>query len=195
MSRLDLTDYLVHWVGRGESQEEAFERLNKIVQEGRLLGGIRDRKGQHITICFSESPPELFHKIRGRYNLFGVQLPKLWAFTKGGRPAIYGRDEEYEDLPETHQWRHVRYEPDNSDFRDFTWEREWRILTEELELPRDSTVIVVPDERWGNELEERHQQREWDRIREEALLVPGYELQEPTPFPYQWKVFDSGDSC
>lgn len=40
------------------------------------------------------------------------------------------------------RYRHVRYEPDRG--IDHTWEREWRIRTDELILDPKQTLVVIP---------------------------------------------------
>jgi hypothetical protein len=89
-----------------------------------------------------------------RYKPFGVMVPKKWLFSKGGRPVIYQPDAEYEFLHDSQKYRHKRYEPDEG--FDFTWEREWRVLTPSLELDPDVTSVVVPDRRWEEWFQKRH---------------------------------------
>lgn len=50
---------------------------------------------------------------------------------------LYQSEEEYTALPQSLQWRHVRYDPFARPPVDFTWEREWRV-------PRD--VAISPEE-------------------------------------------------
>jgi len=76
-------------------------------------------------------------------------VTKEWIFKEGGRPVIYQTDEEFNELPETHRWRHVRYDPLSDPPIDFTWEREWRINCEELHFDSDVASIVVPDDHWA----------------------------------------------
>src|SRR5262245_35390730 len=128
--RLDLTENLIHFI-RGETDEEVYGKLRQILDERRLLGRTGHIKGGFQCVCFSESPLALvrdgFVNKHGttRYPTCGIMVPKTWLFERGGRPVIYQPDEEFDDLPESHRWRHVRFEPLNG--VDFTWEREWRI--------------------------------------------------------------------
>jgi hypothetical protein len=46
----------------------------------------------------------------GKYRPLGICLPKRWVFAQRGRPVTYQPDAEFDDLSETHKWRHVRYE-------------------------------------------------------------------------------------
>jgi hypothetical protein len=48
-------------------------------------------------------------------------------------------------------WRHVTYNPlSGTDWRDFSWEREWRLKSEILDLSSTKPVIVVPNKKWKN---------------------------------------------
>lgn len=67
---------------------------------------------------------------------------KKWAFKRGGRPVIYGPEDEKQLLPQAMQWRHVTYTPDY----DFMWMREWRIPTAKLSLDPEETLVVVPND-------------------------------------------------
>lgn len=80
---------------------------------------------------------------------------KAWLFDIGGRPVIYQSDSEFELLHDDQKYRHVRYEPANN--VDFTWEREWRILTDELPLDPDVATIVVPNRDWERRILEQHE--------------------------------------
>jgi hypothetical protein len=105
-----------------------------------------------MCVCFTEAPlaemASLFASAAMldeaqalRYEPFGVGVPKDWLFRTGGRSVIYQSDAEYELLPDDFRWRHCRYEPPDIDF---TWEREWRIRTERLDLERAQTWVFVP---------------------------------------------------
>ena len=50
-----MSPYLIHFTS-GESNQQAFETLQKIIGERRLLAGSRMTKGQHPCVCFSEAP-------------------------------------------------------------------------------------------------------------------------------------------
>jgi hypothetical protein len=107
-----------------------------------------------------------------RYKPFGVMVSKSWLFSQGGRPVIYQPDEEFELLHESQRFRHVRYEPNapSPDRRvDFTWEREWRILIDELPLVPDQTTVVVPTRVW----EEWFQGKHMEGVSRRALVTSG----------------------
>lgn len=188
MPRADLSKDLIHWI-KCATNEEAFDVLRRIVQEQRLLGGDGHIRGGYTCVCFSEAPETTFHDVTGRYRPFGIRVSKRWAFSQGGRPVIYQTDDEYEQLPEGHRWRHVRYEPDSDPPTDFSWEREWRLQTDELILPPGEARIIVPDESWAEGLEEEHAGDEEYRIQMEAMNYgEEYLMQTPAPFSYPFSV-------
>jgi len=163
MPRADLSEHLVHWI-KGETEADAFAVLRKIVSEQRLLGGNGFIRDGYICVCFTEAPESAFHQILGRYRPFGIRVSKKWLFAQGGRPVIYSSANEYELIPETLRWRFVRYEPNAEPPIDFSWEREWRIHTNELLLPPEEVTVVVPHENYAHELEAEHFYHEHERI-------------------------------
>jgi len=125
----------------------AFEVLRKILRERQLLGGLGYIKGTTPCVCFSEAPiAELVNLFRLassslRYRPYGVAVQRSWLFNQGGRPAIYQPAADYERLDPSIQWRHSTFEPP---YKDFTWEREWRIARDRLVLEPQNTLVVVP---------------------------------------------------
>ena len=112
-------------------------------------------------MCFSEAPLSVLTQSFAqpapagmRYAPFGVIVAKSWLFERGGRPVIYQAEAEYEALPEALRYRHVRYEPSLS--IDFTWEREWRIHTPQLDLVPEQTTFVVPTRQWVRRFHQEH---------------------------------------
>jgi len=190
MPRADLSNEIIHWI-KGDCNEEAFEVMRRIVTEQRLLGGTGHIKGEYCCVCFTEAPQDTFHNVIGRYRPFGIQLSKQWIYAQGGRPVIYQTDEEFYQLPESHKWRHVRYEPDAEPPIDFSWEREWRIQLDELCLPPGKARIIVPHEDWALALEREHIDNEEDRIQMEAVVYGDeWLLQNPQPFYYAYSVIN-----
>jgi hypothetical protein len=128
--------------------------LENILLERRLVGSNAYIRGGHRCVCFTEAPisevVSLFRLselaaeggLRPKYEPYGVAVTKEWLFARGGRPAIYQSDAEYELLPEAIRYRHVRYDPTAG--IDFTWEREWRLCADELQLEPQHTLVVVP---------------------------------------------------
>jgi len=148
--RPDIAYSLIHFT-RGEGQNSAYESLRKIVKERRLLGSDRMIRGGYPCICFSEAPYDLLtcgltnSDGYGRYSGYGLIFSKQYIFDLGGRPVIYQPDCEYDMLPDSHRWRHVRF--DLSDPKvDFTWEREWRVQSSAMSFTKNDLSIVLPDD-------------------------------------------------
>jgi hypothetical protein len=120
-------------------------------------------RGRFNCVCFSEAPIEDLSQglvnpnYYSSYSPFGIMIPKKWLFSQGGRPVIYGSEDEYDQLPESHRWRHMRYEPCAEPPIDFTWEREWRIHIESLPFDPSVAWIVVQDDFWAQELVDEHE--------------------------------------
>lgn len=164
MKRLDITEDLVHFI-KGAELADAFTTLQKILRERRMLGGTGFIRGQYPCVCFSEAPvgylgyaltqPTL-HPVR--YQPIGLIVAKSWLFDHGGRPIIYQNGAEFSELPEHLRWRHVRYEPNAHPPIDFTWEREWRIRTENLPIDPSCITIVLPTREIVDSLLRIHEQ-------------------------------------
>lgn len=174
MIRDDLSDKLVH-LTRGEPDQIAADQFLSILKEKQLRGGIGEIKGQHRCVCFSEAPLQKLAFILStpsvhgmRYKPFGIMVSKQWLFERGGRPVIYQPDKEYKQLPEDLQYRHVKYEPNKG--VDFTWEREWRICVDALDLEPSHTTVVVPNRRW----EEWFQNAHAAMLSRRALVTHGF---------------------
>ena len=157
--RDDIGSRLVH-LTKGEPDQAAAQVFLAIVEERQLRGGTGCIKGGHRCICFSEAPvSKLSHILANpmahsmKYKPFGVMVEKSRLFQRGGRPVIYKAEAEYELLHETQRFRHVTYEPGSVDF---TWEREWRICSDELELDLGGATLVVPNRAWEQWAQDQH---------------------------------------
>ena len=149
--RDDLTTRLIH-LTKGENLDETAERFVNILVTKSLLGNEIDVRGSFKCVCFSETPISKIAQVANTassdtsnkfgYAPFGVKVTKQWLFEKGGRPAIYGPEDKYSLLPEQLAYRFVKYNPPKVDY---TWEREWRIRSEKLELDPVHTTLIVPD--------------------------------------------------
>ena len=174
MIRDDLSDRLIH-LTRGPTYDGAAKVLLAILEEKRLLGGTGRIKGGFRCVCFSEAPISQLSRILAnpmahemRYKPFGVMVSTAWLFDAGGRPVIYQPDSEFELLHNDQKYRHSRYEPANN--VDFTWEREWRMLTDELPLDPDVATVVVPNRDWERRILKPHEDKIWRRA---ALGIGG----------------------
>jgi hypothetical protein len=143
--RGDLSSRLIH-LTRGDTARQAIASFLSIVRGGRLNGGTGHVRGGYRCVCFSEAPIAVIAQMvanqDSRYAPLGVMVDKTWLFAQGGRPVIYQPESEFDALPEDIRYRHVRYDPVSG--VDVTWEREWRIRTDSLELDPRATTFVVP---------------------------------------------------
>lgn len=127
--------------------------LQKILSDGKLIGTSNWTYG-YPCVSFTEAPIQEFNSIfslvdiasaedeRPRYEPYGIAVTKEWLFEQGGRPVIYDHPSGIEELSDSQKYRFVPYDPVNG--TDFTWEREWRINTESLELDPKHTLVVLP---------------------------------------------------
>jgi len=196
MSHTDISNFLIHFT-KGESQEEAFRRLQKIVLERTLIGTGTLIKGGYHCICFSEAPITSLESglvnpnYYSRYSPFGILVTKAWLYQRGGRPVIYESNEEYYSLPDSTKWRHMVYDPCRNPPIDFSWEREWRIQCEYLHFERNEASIVLPDESWANRLINEHESKQkwklWQYrlIFDELLAQMHYEMDYET---FKWNI-------
>jgi hypothetical protein len=192
MGRTDVSDFLIHFT-RGDS-EEAFGTLRKIIRDRGLLGSSNCIKGGFSCVCFSEAPPESLPdglvnpRNYLKYSPFGVMVQKRWLYSQGGRLVIYQSQTEYEMLPNELRWRHVRYEPDKKPPIDFSWEREWRIHCDSLNIDPGVASVILPDTSWANRLFYEHErEQEWKL--EEYSLIFDEDFARNFYQPFVWKVF------
>jgi hypothetical protein len=139
--------------GSTSMPSSAFAVLNKIIAEGKLQATSTWTYGYNC-VCFTEAPITEFNAIfsliaiaaskqeRPRYEPYGIAVSKKWLFQQGGRPVIYDRPDALSSLPENMKYRFVPYDPENG--IDYTWEREWRIETDALNLDPQNTLVIVP---------------------------------------------------
>ena len=189
MSRNDISDFLIHFT-KGESLEDAFRCLQKIIAERTLLGSGRMIRGGYPCVCFSEAPLGALQNglinpgFYSQYSPFGVLVHKQWLFQHGGRPVIYGLESEFLELPESHRWRHMRYEPPAVDF---SWEREWRIQCASLTFDRTTSSLVVPDDAWAQHLVQLHEHEQEYRVMQYSLILDDT-LAQLYYEPFQWNI-------
>jgi len=159
MNRLDLSTRLIHFT-RGETPEDASGTFRSILQQGALKGSSRDIRGGFNCVCFTEAPLSALAQVLAvdesmmRYAPLGVAVGREWLFERGGRPVIYQTNDEYELLDESQKYRHVRYEPTRG--CDYTWEREWRIRSDRLQLNPYEATFIVPTRKWVDEYQMQH---------------------------------------
>lgn len=190
--RPDVAANLLHLL-RGDSRGDAFDALRAVVA-GRCVSG--STEGIHDgsrCVSFAEAPIRQLREVfrwsaerDARIQPFGVLLGKDYLFALGGRPVIYQPDAEYEELPASLQYRHVRYDPITVPPIDFTWEREWRQRADVLHLEPERCCIVVASEVDRAALFMEHAEREELRLEALGPAVGGSladEMAESFPWP------------
>lgn len=156
--RRDIQDYLVHFT-RGIDKGSPFDVLLKILEEARIVGSSNFIKGGRRCICFSEAPliehissfniSAINDEVQTRYTPFGLLFKKEFIFQNGGRPAIYQPDSDYNLLHGDLKYRHVTFEVGGVDF---TWEREWRMQSDELKFDFSDIHVLVPSNDYAEDL-------------------------------------------
>lgn len=193
MSREDISEYLIHFT-KGDDEHAAFDRIRTILAEQRLVGSSNNIRGGHKCVCFSEAPLAALEKgllnssAYSRYSPFGILFNKIWIYEQGGRPVIYQLRDEYEQLPESHSWRHVTYDPVSKPTVDFTWEREWRISAEELRFDGSHAAVVVPNGMWADRLVKAHDRDERFRVLE-YMQIMDEEIAISYQKDFEWFIF------
>lgn len=171
--RDDLSNKLIH-LTKGESTDdkknrgEALTILGKILKTKKLLGGNGFIKGGYKCVCFSEAPISKLSQIislrdrkKFKYQPYGIIFDKAEIYSKGGRPVIYGPTSDYDQLPPSMKYRHVRFELSKKDVIDLTHEREWRIKTDAIDLSPKNVTVIVPDRRAKRVLEKKYSDDRW----------------------------------
>jgi hypothetical protein len=193
MSRHDISPYLVHFT-KPNGERNALDVLQVILNGSTLVGGTNAIRGNFRCVCFTEAPLKAVARALlnehgyTRYSPFGVMLEKRYIYDLGGRPVIYGATEEYDLLPDSMKWRHVRFEPTAAAPVDFTWEREWRLRQDALAFDAVIASIVVPTAADAARLREAH-------LREQDVLVQRYSQIMEVEFAEQyreecpWRIF------
>jgi hypothetical protein len=191
-TRIDLSDKLIHFT-KGDSGEDAFAVLQRIIAERRLIAGNGMIKGGYQCLCFTEAPiraiTEAFVKRVQfeRYSAFGIMFEKSWIYDRGGRPVIYQPDSDFALLPEQLAWRHVRFDLAGPPIVDFTWEREWRIPCDQLPFSEAEAVIVVPNDQWTAALLRVHDDKQDIEIQQYALVMDR-QIAELWREDFRWRV-------
>lgn len=212
MVRVDLSSKLIH-LTRSVDDLTATARFEKILLERALLGSAKDIRGGFCVVAFTESPISMLASVLAnavtlgmRYAPLGFMVDKSWLFERGGRPVIYQPHDEFEELLESKKFLHVRFDPPRR--VDYSWEREWRIKTDKLELDPSATTVIVPTREWEKNYQARHTSNAqragiisrgrlsigppaWHFVALEDLGVP-FERMEPSAFEQFQQDFSIG---
>lgn len=164
MIRDDLSERLIH-LTRDTDGVNAETRFRQILGASRINGTSGGIRSEDNCICFSEAPISALGQVIAqknvefRYGPYGFMFTKQHLFDQGARPVIYQPDNEFELLPEEIRYRHVPFDLDPNDPIDYTYEREWRLRTDGLDLHHDSVTLIVPTREIETELKtQNHQQ-------------------------------------
>ena len=188
-TRPDISDNLIHFT-KGNTKDEAFENLYNIIQTRKIYASNNKIKGSYKVVCFTEAP--LFKNglvnpnNYSQYSPFGIMFTKKWIFQEGGRPVFYQPDKEFQTLPDEIKWRHVRYEPDIESPIDFSWEREWRIKRDALNINPAYAFIVVPNKNWAQRLKDCYH-HEQDMIVRQYSIIDEL-IAEMAREQFQWQI-------
>ena len=198
MTRPDISPNLIHFTSPGDDWEKAYSRLKSILADRQLVAGNGKIKGGHYCVCFSEAP---FLSVDGglvnesgysRYAPFGILLTKQSVFDRGGRPVIYEPDSEYKLLPESIQWRHVRYQPTGAVQVDFSWEREWRVPCSSFPIHPNEIAVVVPQLEWADRLVQDHDLEQDSQVQMYAMAI-GEFIAEQYREDFPWRILALGE--
>lgn len=180
MIRPDISKSLIH-LTRARNNFSSEQIFDKIITEKVILGSNENIRGKHNCICFSETPISAIGQIIAlkdatfHYGSYGFIFSKKYLFDKGARPVIYQPDSDYDLLPESLQYRHVRFDLDKTDW---TWEREWRICTDKLELEPQFVTLIIPNRNKIEEYKEKSYKANWPlSMATQGLLRSGKKLE------------------
>ena len=192
-NRADISPSLIHFTS-GNDWNDAFDNLLSIISSQTIYGSHNMIKGEFNCVCFSEAPiraiPQGLKNINNysKYSPFGILVSKAWLFHQGGRPVIYQPLEEYFQLSDDNKWRHMTYNPIHDPPIDFTWEREWRVQTNELSINPEDCSIIVLDRSWAKHLISLHDEnQDWEISMYSQIL--GNDIAEMYRAPFHWKIF------
>ena len=168
-----MSDFLIHFT-KGDTLESSYNNLVSIITEQAVHGSNTKIRDGSNCVCFSEAPLSslqnglLNPSFYSPYSPFGIITNKEHIFTLGGRPVIYQPENEFTNLIDANSWRHMRHEPPKIDF---TWEREWRLKTDDYLFEPNNTQIIVPDSTWTDRLIEEHNIEENWRVLQYGLII------------------------
>lgn len=165
MKREDSSNYVYHWIKTDTKSDDpdvlfsaAFDVIKSIIHDGVILGSDKFIIGKDKCVCFTESPRNFIVSDVSRYQPFGFGFSKRRIFELGGRPVIYQPSSELPLIDKSIRWRHVQYDPvtENTTNKlgvDFTWEREWRLKVDELDI-LECVEIIVPEQKYVKDINE-----------------------------------------
>lgn len=191
-ARTDISQSLIHFT-RGRDNDEAFDNLVSIVNSNTIYGSNKFIKGRYKCVSFSETPIACISRglinnnYYTKYSAFGIAVSKDLLFNLGGRPVIYQSEEEFNLLSEGQRWRHMTYNPKGDPPIDFTWEREWRIKTNELHINPSDFSIIMPNADWIERLILEHEANQDWKIQMYRMILED-EIAEQYRDEFSWVI-------
>lgn len=172
-TRIDHSDYLIHFTKDTKDSscwdfQKSYENLLKIVKEGVINTSSYLRLKKIESICFTEASYAaltedgvLNKKYFKRYSPFGLMFSKKYIYKKGGLPVIYGPKEDFDSIQDNDlfNWRFVSYNPigNTNEYRDFSWEREWRIKPiGSFTIDPENVKLIFPSLEWAEKFRNDH---------------------------------------
>ena len=120
--------------GHPDADHSSLGTLRRIVCQRRLIASSRTIRGGHRVVSFTACPLERLptlhqfraHRVRWDFEPYGICLRREWLQSLGARPVSYGKEEEWNSLPEVDRpfFQLARGESGI----DWTIEQEWRHL-------------------------------------------------------------------
>jgi len=169
--RIDHGKELIHFTKDAKAWDylKSYNLFYQIIKEGKLNASTTDRLGSIPTVCFTEAPyscltdgGKMNYKYFSRYSPFGFQFSKAYIYDMGGLPVLYSPTPTFERDNALVNWRTVSFDPISKfgEFRDYTWEREWRIQPENNELILDpkKVKLIFPSDEWAEKFRNDHDQ-------------------------------------
>ena len=127
--------------------------LERIVTQRRLIASHRTIRGGYSMVCLTSAPlqdlPALrrfrSHRTRWDFEPFGLCIRRDWLLERGVRPAIYGDDAIWDNLPDEDRPYFQWSDPDKG--LDWSVEREWRHAgdLDLSKLPVEQGLVFVPN--------------------------------------------------
>ncbi|MEM7457192.1 MAG: hypothetical protein AAF456_22815 [Planctomycetota bacterium] len=139
--------------GAHRANHSALSSLCRILASDRLLGSNDLTRSRQPVVSFTSVPLSEFaehrrfrnHLARWDFEPFGIAFDRNWLQSLGAREVIYGRDDQFESLPDSDRPFFQLATGRNKE--DWTAEKEWRLIGNlDLKLPGPTDAVVfVPD--------------------------------------------------
>jgi hypothetical protein len=149
----EFLDDLIFQTGRRNHSELA--SLCRILASKRILATNRLTRDRRPVVCFSEIPLSQLsqrrvfrpHLSRWDFEPFGMAFDRALLESLGARPAIYGTEQDWVELPAEDR-PFFQVELSKSGQIDWQTEHEWRILGDVNlnQIPHDQAVVFVKTE-------------------------------------------------